>query len=212
MDFNYFDIVLFVIILFLGIKGVINGFFKELFGLVGIVGGIFLASRIGDSVGQVISDHIFKFQSSSAISFSGFLFTIILFWFLMLGVGMSLKKLSIVSGFGIFDKILGFLFSASKFFFITSVIVYAAYNVKATRVTIDSFMKNSILFPAMITTGSYIMKLEPVDVEQAINEKAEEEQNKIDETIESSTLKIVEDAKDKIKKEATENLNNRGKK
>lgn len=212
MDFNYFDIVLFVIILFLGIKGVINGFFKELFGLVGIVGGIFLASRIGDSVGQVISDHIFKFQSSSAISFSGFLFTIILFWLLMLGAGMSLKKLSIVSGFGIFDKILGFLFSASKFFFITSVIVYAAYNVKATRVTIDSFMKNSILFPAMITTGSYIMKLEPVDVEQAINEKAEEEQNKIDETIESSTLKIVEDAKDKIKKEATENLNNRGKK
>lgn len=212
MDFNYFDIVLFVIILFLGLKGVINGFFKELFGLIGIVGGIFLASRIGDSVGQVISDYIFKFQSSSAISFSGFLFTIILFWLLMLGVGMSLKKLSIVSGFGIFDKILGFLFSASKFFLITSVIVYAAYNVKATRATIDSFMKNSILFPTMITTGSYIMKLEPVDVEQAINEKAEEEQNKIDETIENSTLKIVEDAKDKIKKEATENLNNRGKK
>ncbi|MDD5156726.1 CvpA family protein [Sulfurimonas sp.] len=212
MDFNYFDIVVLVIVLFLGFKGIINGFFKELFGLVGIVGGIFLASRVGDSVGQVLSDIIFKFQSSSAISFSGFLFTIVLFWLLMLGAGMALKKLSFVSGLGAFDKILGFFFSASKFFFIASVIIYSAYNVKATRTTLDSFMKNSILFPAMVTTGSYIMKLEPLDIEKAVDEKAEEEQNKINKTIDNSTLKIVEDAKSKIKEKAVQNLNSKGEK
>ena len=212
MDFNYFDIVVFVIVLFLGLKGVINGLFKELFGLVGIVGGIFLASRVGDSVGHVLSDYIFKFQSSSAISFSGFLFTIVLFWLLMLVVGMALKKISFASGFGIYDKILGFFFSASKFFFIASVIIYSAYNVKATRATLDSFMKSSMFFPAMVTTGSYIMKLESIDLEKTVDEKVEEEQNKINETIDNSTLKIVEDAKDKIKKKATENLNNEGKK
>lgn len=211
MDFNYFDIVILVIVLFLGFKGIINGFFKELFGLVGIVGGIFLASRVGDSVGRVLSDVIFKFQSSSAISFSGFLFTIIIFWLLMLGAGMALKKLSFASGLGVFDKFLGFLFSASKFFFIASVIIYSAYNVKATRTSLDSFMKNSMFFSMMVTTGSYIMKLEPVDLEKVMDEKAEEEQNKINETIDNSTLKIVEDTKSKIKDKAVENLNSKGK-
>ena len=52
MEFNYFDIIVSVIVLFLGLKGIINGFFKELFGLLGIVAGIFVASRVGDSVGQ----------------------------------------------------------------------------------------------------------------------------------------------------------------
>ena len=63
MEFNYFDLIVTIIILFLGLKGVINGFFKEIFGLVGIIGGIFIASRVGDEVGQTLSDLIFNFQS-----------------------------------------------------------------------------------------------------------------------------------------------------
>ncbi len=42
MEFNYFDIIVSVIVLFLGLKGIINGFFKELFGLLGIVAGILI--------------------------------------------------------------------------------------------------------------------------------------------------------------------------
>ena len=73
-------------------------------------------------------------------------------------------------------------------------------------------MKSSIFFPTMVKTGSYIMKLESIDLEKTMDEKAEEEQKKIDETIENSTLEIVKDAKDKIKKKATESLKNEGKK
>lgn len=212
MEFNYFDAVLFAIILFLGLKGIINGFFRELFGLVGIVGGIFLASRVGDSVGKTISDLVFNFQSNSAISFTGFIFTIVIFWLFMLGVGSALKKLSFASGLGVFDKVLGFVFSAGKFFFIASVIAYSAYNIKATRGVLDSSMKKSILFPTLVKVGSYIMKLEPIDVEKAINEKAEEDQKKINETIDNSTLKIVDDAKKKIIETSKQNLNEKGKK
>ncbi len=69
MEFNYFDIIVSVVILLLGLKGIINGFFKEVFGLVGIIGGIFLASRIGNRVGEYLSDLIFKFDSSAATNF-----------------------------------------------------------------------------------------------------------------------------------------------
>ena len=37
IDFNYFDVTIGAIVLILGIKGFMNGFIKEVFGLVGLV-------------------------------------------------------------------------------------------------------------------------------------------------------------------------------
>ena len=199
MEFSYFDLVASIIILFLGLKGIINGFFKEVFGLVGIVGGIFVASRVGDSVGQFFSDAIFKFENSAAISFTGFLVTFALFWLLMVVAGFAFKKLSSLSGLGPLDKILGFLFGASKFFLIAAVIAHAAYNINAIKTTIDSSMKNSILFPILVETGAFIMKIDPVEVSEDINNTTKKVQNKINKAVDDSTKAMVEDAKKQIK-------------
>lgn len=205
MEFNYFDIIAAIIILLLGLKGIINGLFKELFGLIGIVGGIFIASRVGDTVGQYISDLVFKFENSAAISFTGFLFTLAIFWLLMIIVGLIFKKLSLLSGLGPVDKILGFLFGASKFFLIAAVIAHAAYNIKAIKSSIDNSMSTSILFPVLVATGGFIMKLDPVeltnDINTSIDESAKAMQDKINNTIDNSSLKIVNEAKQKIKEQ-----------
>ncbi|MDY0123233.1 CvpA family protein [Sulfurimonas sp.] len=210
MEFSYFDIVVSIIVLFLGLKGIINGFFKELFGLLGIVGGIFIASRVGDDVGQVISDSVFKFENSAAIGFTGFLVTLAIFWLLMVVVGLIFKKLSSVSGLGIFDKILGFVFSAGKFFLIAAVISYAAYNIKAMRTNIDSMMQNSFVFPVLVEVGSVIMKLDPVEISEDINatiqKGSQAVQESIDENIKESTAQIIDDAKKKIIQSAEQNL------
>jgi len=210
MEFSYFDIVVSIIVLFLGLKGIINGFFKELFGLLGIVGGIFIASRVGDDVGQVISDSLFKFENSAAIGFTGFLVTLAIFWLLMVVVGLIFKKLSSVSGLGIFDKILGFVFSAGKFFLIAAVISYAAYNIKAMRTNIDSMMQNSFVFPVLVEVGSVIMKLDPVEISEDINatiqKGSQAVQESIDENIKESTAQIIDDAKKKIIQSAEQNL------
>ncbi len=210
MEFSYFDIVVSIIVLFLGLKGIINGFFKELFGLLGIVGGIFIASRVGDDVGQVISDSVFKFENSAAIGFTGFLVTLAIFWLLMVVVGIIFKKLSSVSGLGIFDKILGFVFSAGKFFLIAAVISYAAYNIKAMRTNIDSMMQNSFVFPVLVEVGSVIMKLDPVEISEDINatiqKGSQAVQESIDENIKESTAQIIDDAKKKIIQSAEQNL------
>lgn len=170
MEINYFDIIISIIILFLGLKGIMNGFFKELFGLIGIIGGIFVASRLGNDVGHFLSDLIFNFENSSAISFTGFLTTLGFFWLLMIGIGQVFKKLSSMSGLGGFDQILGFVFGASKFFFIAAVIAHAAYNIKAVKAIIDdSSLSTSYIFPILSETGAVIMKLDPVEIHKDIN-------------------------------------------
>lgn len=170
MEINYFDITVSIIILFLGLKGILNGFFKEVFGLIGIVGGIFVASRLGNTVGSFLNDLIFNFDNNSAVGFTGFLIVLALFWLLMILVGTGFKHLTLLSGLGPVDKILGFIFGASKFFFIAAVIAHASYNIQALKSVLDdTSLKTSVLFPILTQTGSYIMKLDPIDMSQDMN-------------------------------------------
>jgi len=203
MEFNYFDLIATIIILFLGLKGIINGFFKEVFGLIGIVGGIFVASRVGNQVGQFLSDLIFKFENSAAIGFTGFITTLVIFWLLMIGVGYAFKKLSSLSGLGPVDKLFGFIVGASKFFLIAAVIAHAIYNIKAIKSTIDPLLSNSILFPILVETGGVIMKLDPTeiseDINQSISTHVDKAQKHIEETVEKTAADMVGDIKDDIK-------------
>ncbi len=198
MEFHYFDLVVGIIILLLGLKGIINGFFKELFGLIGIIGGIFVASRLGDSVGELISESIFKFESDAAISFVGFVSTLIIFWAGMIILGMVFTKLSKASGLGPVDKIFGFVVGTGKFFLIGAVIAYAVYNVQAIRVNLEPTMKNSFLFPVLVETGSVIMHLDPAEVSADLNET-------IDDSVKSAQQQ-VEKAKDAVADRVDETL------
>lgn len=198
MEFNYFDIIASVIILLLGLKGIINGFFKEVFGLVGIIGGLFVASRVGNEVGQYISDMFLKLDNTSAINFTGFLVTLAAFWLFMILIGGIFKKLSFMSGLGIIDRIFGFVFGAGKFFLIASVIAYATYNIKIAKTTIDeSSMKDSVLFPILVKTGGFIMKIDPTEISDDINTKIDEVKDSVSNNV---TKEIKESAKEIVEK------------
>ncbi len=208
MEINYFDIVAAIIILLLGLKGIINGFFKELFGLIGIIGGLFIASRFGDSIGEDLNNLIFNFSSPSAVSFLGFLTTLALFWLLMILIGYVFKKLSSISGLGPIDRILGFVFGASKFFLIAAVIAHAAYNIKAVKSTLDSVMQTSILFPIMVESGAFIMKIDPVglseDINSTIEQGSEAIKERTDELISENTQEKIQKIQDELKQQIQE--------
>jgi membrane protein required for colicin V production len=206
MEINYFDIVASIIILLLGLKGIINGFFKELFGLIGIIGGLFIASRFGDSVGEYLNNLIFNFSSPSAVSFLGFLTTLAIFWLLMILIGYTFKKLSAMSGLGPIDRILGFVFGASKFFLIAAVIAHAAYNIKAVKSTLDSVMQTSILFPIMVESGAFIMKIDPVGLSEDINATIEQGSEAIKERTETLISESTQEEIQKIQDQLQEQM------
>ncbi len=173
MDINYFDIVVGAIVLLLGLKGIINGFFKEMFGLIGIIGGIFIASRYGEAVGQQISDLVFHFENSAAINFTGFLTTLAVFWIVMIALGSFFKKLGSASGLGLVDRIFGFIVGSGKFFLIGAVIVYSMNNINAIKTKLEPMMQNSILFPIMSEVGGYVMQIDPTEMTQDIAQEIE---------------------------------------
>jgi membrane protein required for colicin V production len=193
MEFNYFDLVITVIILFLGLKGIINGFFKEVFGLVGIIGGIFIASRFGDDVGEYLNNAIFMFQSQSAISFTGFLATLFVFWLIMIVIGLTFKKLTSMSGLSPLDRFFGFIFGASKFFLIASVIAHSLYNINSIKKTLDPMMEHSVLFPIMTETGAFIMKLDPVILKTDLEKGVKSAQESIKNSTDTLTNNVVND-------------------
>ena len=119
----------------------------------------------------------------------------------MVLIGLIFKNLTSISGLGIFDRILGFVFGASKFFLIAAVIAFATYNIKAMRSTIDSAMEGSFMFPILVKTGDVIMQIDPVSISQDINET-------IDTAVDSATLTIVNETKKKLAENFEHNESN----
>jgi membrane protein required for colicin V production len=170
MDMNYFDLAVGSIILLLGLKGLLNGFSKEVFGMVGIVGGVYVASHIGGFIGKFLSENLFHFETATAINLVGFVFALGIFWLLMVALGAGFKKLSSLSGLGPLDRILGFLVGSSKFFFIISIIVYALFSVTAIKENFEPKMANSIFYKPMFATGDFILHIETNDVKSLVGD------------------------------------------
>lgn len=169
MELNYFDVAVGSIVLLLGLKGLLNGFSKEIFGLAGIVGGVFVASHLGGIIGKFLSDTLFHFETATAINLVGFIFALGIFWMLMVALGAGFKKLSTLSGLGPVDRILGFIIGSSKFFFILSIIVYALFSVTAIRENFEEKMADSFFYKPMFATGDFILHIETNDVTSLLN-------------------------------------------
>jgi membrane protein required for colicin V production len=177
MDLNYFDVAVGSIVLLLGLKGLLNGFSKEVFGMIGIVGGVFVASHLGGYIGKILSDSVFHFETATAINLMGFIFALGIFWLLMVALGSGFKKLSTLSGLGAVDQVLGFVVGSSKFFFILSIIVYALFSVTAIRENFEEKMADSIFYEPMMATGNFILHIETDDVTSLMGDENESDAN-----------------------------------
>ncbi len=159
-NLTIFDGIAILLILILGIKGVLRGFIKEFFGLVGIIGGIYIGSRYAEFTGNLVSENLLKLQNETTLYLVGFIVTFLLFWILAAIIGATLSKIINSSGLGIVNKILGFLIGGAKIFLIFSIIIFVLSNIVIIKDKIDLFFKDSFMYPIFYETGSKIVKLD----------------------------------------------------
>jgi len=158
-EFTIFDMVILGITLVLGLKGLFRGLIKEVFGIVGIIGAIFVASRAASEIGNLIAPFL-ALENETTIKLIGFIIALVGFWVIIYVLGVIVSKIFSASGLGLFDRIFGFVFGAAKVFLIFSVIAYALYQVQSFKKAIDNKTAGSIVMPHLISTGSYIIKLD----------------------------------------------------
>ena len=208
LDFSIFDMVIIGVTLALGLKGLFKGFIKEISGLIGIIGGIFVASRFADVVGNAIAP-TFAITSEATISLIGFVCALIAFWLVIYILGMITSKIFAMSGLGIIDRLFGFIFGSAKIFLILAVISHALYQVESFRNKLDTKFQNSQVFPLLLETGSYIVKLDTKEISKSIEEKIDivvPEKDVLIERIEKTKEFITETSKEIISKEITKKV------
>ncbi|RXJ65352.1 colicin V synthesis protein [Halarcobacter ebronensis] len=179
-SFTGFDIVIVSLTVLIGLKGLFRGFTREVFGLVGIIGGIFVASRLSLEIGTKIAP-LLSLENNATIKLVGFIVGLVGFWAIVYVLGVVISKIFLMSGLGVFDRILGFVFGSAKMFFIFSIIAYSLYQIQSFKDLMDDKTANSTTFPLLIKTGSFIVKLDASDfvkkVEDSVSteEKVEED-------------------------------------
>ena len=210
-DLNIFDMVIIGITLILGLKGLFRGLIKEVFGIIGIIGAIFVASRVSVDIGNLIAPFL-ALENQTTIKLIGFVVGLIGFWIAVYVLGVIVSKIFSASGLGLFDRIFGFVFGAAKVFLIFSVISYALYQVQSFKNAIDNKTEGSVVMPHLISVGSYIIKLDTSALTQNIEntvdkvvdtakEATSTKENKIETEVEEKieeTKSVIEETKEEI--------------
>lgn len=194
-SFVWFDLILAALVLVLGIKGLMNGFIKEVFGIIGLIGGVIIASRYATEVGELVSKNVYAVQETFWFHL-GFLVTLIAFWLLCLGLGYVFSKMLSMSGFSFVDRLLGFIVGSAKIFLVFAIFVFIISNIKIINEKLEPYTKNSFFYPILLQSGEFIMNQSVKtgnlsDMNTSIgnmkNEISEQVQEQIQEKIQDAT-------------------------
>ncbi len=157
---GFVDIVLLAIIILVGFRGFYDGFIHEASALIGVVAGIFFASRLALPMGAFFNERIYNINSPSLTIILGFVIVLAFFWIGFLMIGYILSRFVRLTGLGLLDRMLGYIFSCVKVFCIFSFIIFALNQIKFIR-EID-FVKNlpvnSKIYTAMMDTSEVLVK------------------------------------------------------
>ena len=160
MDFNYFDVTIAAIVLILGIKGFMQGFIKEVFGLIGLVAGVYFASRLSEVAASFIDTTFLHLENPTLLKLIGFLAILILIWTGATILGAIFSKLTHESGLGFINRLFGFIAGGGKYFLIFALIVTALSNVTLIKDNLEKYVKDSVLYPYLREAGSYLINID----------------------------------------------------
>jgi len=160
---QWFDIIVIGLIVLFGLKYLASGIIRELFGLAGIIGGIYLAVRYKTEAGTWISQNVYDLTQNGTISpdgtiaLAGFLAVLFGVWIACLILGEILSKLFKLSGLGFIDKLGGMIFGVAKIFLILAVIATLTHSSALLNKQTKPFVEDSKVYPYLLKFGEMIV-------------------------------------------------------
>jgi len=162
MALNSIDLIVGALVLVLGVKGILNGFLRELFGFLGLVGGVFLASRGADPLAALVEAKLFHLSNPAFLRLIAFVLILALVWGGFSWLGNRIQHRRAQQVLGTADRIGGFLVAALKYFLIFAMILSALYRTPAIHNRLRHHVQGSLLFPVLMQAGSTLIHLAPL--------------------------------------------------
>lgn len=187
---HYVDIAVIIIVAVLGLRGLKNGLIHEIMGVLGVVLGIYFASKYCIDGAKYIELAGLSFENRHILLMLAFILILALVWigFIVLGVIISrfvviLPEIAIINYFG------GYVFSALKYFVILCVVVYGLTQVGFLKDPIKELTEGTRSYPIMYEVAEKIMSIEALQ------------------DLQKQYTEVEETAKKEVKKAATKAAN-----
>lgn len=180
---NWLDLIIIAFTLIFALKGLSSGLIREIFGIIGMIGGFIIAIKFKAEVGAWISTNIYDLNklglmdSNGTEIIAGFVAALFGIWFIALILGELLTKMLSLSGLGIVDRIGGFVFGGAKIFLIFAIIAVFIRSSAFLNKQARPFFENSFTYPYLIHTGAWMMGLKLNDIIPVIEDEKNQEAN-----------------------------------
>ena len=160
---NPVDVVVIVFALIMATKGMIRGLVRELFGLIALFAGIFVAHAYHAYLGHLIASYITVSLTTANISaFFIIFFAVYIALFL---VGLTISSMIRKIDLGFIDRVFGFAFGAFKAFLVVMILVLLVDSFSMFAPMARSLRKDSRVFSYMerfLYTNHVVDRLEDV--------------------------------------------------
>ncbi len=157
---NGVDIAVIILILLLSVKGIINGFVNEIFNFIGLIGGIFIASRSAEPIADFIDKNLLHIQNISLLRLVGFLLVLGAVWVISSTIG------KMVQGSGrnqtTLSRIFGFIVAGFKYLFVFSLILSALSRSSLIKENMSKTISTSKLYPVMDRIGFQLINISDI--------------------------------------------------
>ena len=168
--FSYIDIGIIVLLILLSLKGIWQGIIRGLASFLGILLGIFFASRFYDGLGSWFAINIYNLGSPELNALVGFVIIITLIWAGFLLLGEILFRMVRFTPLVSVDAALGLAFGFCKAFLLLSIIVFGISQIAWLKNFSQNVEQNSSIFPMMKNLSIKIMNLEQIqEVKENLN-------------------------------------------
>jgi len=156
MEFNTFDIIIVVLVALMSFKGFVNGFMKEFFGFMGLIGGIFMASRGSTWLANYIDANVYHVDNPATMKLIGFVLILAIVWGLASFIGAFFSILP-NERISTSSKLAGMSVAGVKYFFIFALITSALFSNPVIKDNIANKIKGSQIYPILDRVGSMII-------------------------------------------------------